>query len=127
MAQEKKNEEIRQQTPVGVVKIADDVVTLIVAYAVLDVDGVSCIAGGVTRDSLSKGGIRKLGKNVRVDVSKEGVRAEVSLIMEYGFNIPETSSKVQKRIKTAVETMTGLTVLDAGIRVVGISMGGEEE
>ncbi len=127
MAQDKKTDEAKMQTPIGVVKIADDVVTLIVAYAVLDVDGVASIAGGVTRESLSKGGIRKLGKNVKVDVSKEGVRAEVALIMEYGFNIPETSTKVQKRIRTAVETMTGLTVLDAGIRVVGISMGGEEE
>ena len=93
MEQEKKTVE---KSGIGTVKIADEVVTLIVAYAALDVDGVAYIAGNVDRAILSKGGVRKL--------------------------IPATSSKVQKRIKTAVETMTGLKVLDVDIRIAGINI-----
>ncbi|HAS21481.1 MAG TPA: Asp23/Gls24 family envelope stress response protein [Lachnospiraceae bacterium] len=119
MEQEKKTVE---KSGIGTVKIADEVVTLIVAYAALDVDGVAYIAGNVDRAILSKGGVRKLGKNVKVDVSKNGVKAELAIILEYGYNIPATSSKVQKRIKTAVETMTGLKVLDVDIRIAGINI-----
>lgn len=119
MEQEKKTVE---KSGIGTVKIADEVVTLIVAYAALDVDGVAYIAGNVDRGILSKGGVRKLGKNVKVEVSKNGVKAELAIILEYGYNIPATSSKVQKRIKTAVETMTGLKVLDVDIRIAGINI-----
>ena len=59
---------------------------------------------------------------VRGEVSKDGVKAEISIIISYGSNIPETSSKVQKRIKAAVESMTGLSVLDVNIRISGIAM-----
>ena len=117
MEQEKKTVE---KSGIGTVKIADEVVTLIVAYAALDVDGVAYIAGNVDRAILSKGGVRKLGKNVKVEVSKNGVKAELAIILEYGYNIPATSSKVQN--KTAVETMTGLKVLDVDIRIAGINI-----
>jgi uncharacterized alkaline shock family protein YloU len=122
MEQEKNIKKEAETAGIGTVKIADDVVTLIVAYAALDVDGVAYIAGNVDRAGLSNGGIRRLGRNVKCEVSKDGVKAEISIIISYGSNIPETSSKVQKRIKSAVESMTGLSVLDVNIRISGIAM-----
>ncbi len=122
MEQEKNVKKEAEAAGIGTIKIADDVVTLIVAYAALDVDGVAYIAGNVDRAALSKGGIRKLGRNVRCEVSKDGVKADIALIIGYGCSIPQTSSKVQKRVKTAVETMTGLSVQDVNIRISGIAM-----
>ena len=107
---------------IGIVRIADDVVAMIAAFAALDVEGVACMPGDVTREMISKGGIKKIGKSVRVDVTKEGVKADLSIIMEYGYNIPTTSSRVQKRVKAAIEEMTGLAVLDVDIHISGISI-----
>ena len=45
--------------------------------------------------------------------------------MKYGYNIPITSKQVQERVKTSVENMTGLTVVNVSVRIVGIDM--EEE
>ncbi|MEE1039362.1 MAG: Asp23/Gls24 family envelope stress response protein [Lachnospiraceae bacterium] len=42
--------------------------------------------------------------------------------MEYGYNIPATSSRVQKRVKNAIEEMTGLAVIDVDIHISGISI-----
>ena len=42
--------------------------------------------------------------------------------MEYGYNIPTTCAKVQDKVKTAIENMTGLTVCDVNIRIVGVNM-----
>ena len=66
--------------------------------------------------------MKRLGKTVRVEVSKEGVQADLAIDLAYGYNIPETCSKVQDRVKTSIENMTGLEVKDVNIRVSGIKM-----
>ena len=124
MAQEKnrdKNTDRYSDAEIGTVKIADDVVALIAGYAALDVDGVFSLAGGEDREAISKGGVRKLSRSVKVDVGKEGVKAELSIVVDYGCSIPEVSSKAQARIKNAIETMTGLAVAEVSIRVSGIA------
>lgn len=73
-------------------------------------------------DTVSKGGMKRLGKTVRVEVSKEGVQADLAVDLVYGYSIPETCSKVQDRVKTSIENMTGLEVKDVNIRVSGIKM-----
>ena len=44
--------------------------------------------------------------------------------MKYGYSIPDVSEKVQERVRTAIETMTGLTVLEVNIKIAGVSMSG---
>ena len=119
MAQEKK---VSTVADIGTVKIADDVVAMIAAFAALDVEGVASLPGDVTREQISKGGMKKIAKSVHVDVTREGVKAELSIIVEYGFNIPTTSNRVQKRVKNAIEEMTGLAVIDVDIHIAGISI-----
>ncbi len=123
MAQEKNaGERYNDALDIGTVKIADDVVALIAAFAAMEVEGVSSMAGGLDMDTVSKGGMKKLGKTVRVEVSKEGVKADLAVELYYGYSIPETCSKVQDRVRTSIENMTGLEVLDVNIRVAGIKM-----
>ena len=119
MPQDKKANE---KTEIGVVRIADDVVAMIAAFAAMDVDGVASMAGGADRKELNAGGMKRLGKDVRVEVKESGVRADLSINISYGYNIPATSSNVQNRVKTAIETMTGLAVQDVNIRIAGIAM-----
>ena len=53
------------------------------------------------------------------------VRAELAVLMEYGYYIPATSQKVQERVKNAIENMTGLEVSGVNSRIAGVSL--EEE
>jgi uncharacterized alkaline shock family protein YloU len=123
MAQEKNTgERYNDALDIGTVKIADDVVALIAAFAAMEVEGVSGMAGGLDMNTVSKGGMKRLGKTVRVEVSKEGVKADLAVDLVYGYNIPETCSKVQDRVKTSIENMTGLEVKDVNISVSGITM-----
>ena len=116
-----------EKQDVGTVKIADDVVALIAAFAAVEVEGVHSLAGGITLDILNKGGTKKLGKGVRVDVTENSVNTQVSVILDFGYNIPVTSSNIQKRVKSSLESMTGLTVTDVNVRIVGVEMPKEEE
>ena len=119
MAQEKNTAE-KYSDAIGTVQIADDVVALIAAFAAMEVEGVSGMAGGIDMDTVSKGGMKKLGKTVKVEVSQEGVKADLAIDLVYGYSIPETCSKVENRVRTAIENMTGLEVKDVNIRVAGI-------
>lgn len=106
----------------GTVKIADDVVTMIAGIAATEVSGVAAMAGNITHEIMSKVGVKSLKKGVKVDVIGKAVRIDLALIMEYGYNIPTTSRKVQERVKSAIENMTGLEVSDVNIRIAGVNM-----
>ena len=123
MAQDKNMaERYSEAADIGTVKIADDVVALIAAFAAMEVEGVSGMAGGIDMDTVSRGGMKKLGRTVKVEIGSDGVKADLSSELVYGYSIPETCSKVQNKVRTAIENMTGLEVLDVNIRVAGISM-----
>ena len=106
----------------GSVCIADEVIAVIAGLAATEVDGVSAMAGNVTNELMSKVGVKNLSKGVRVEVLGSKVKVAISLIMHYGYNIPTTCGKVQERVKTTIENMTGLTVTDVNVRIAGVDM-----
>lgn len=107
---------------VGTVQIADDVVAMIASLAATEVEGVSAMSGNITNELMSKVGMKKLTKGVRVTVLENVVTVDLSVIFLYGYNIPATSKKVQEKVKTAIENMTGLTVADVNIRVAAVKL-----
>ena len=56
------------------------------------------------------------------EVTEEHVSVDLSLNMKYGYSIPAVSEKVQDKVKTAIENMTGLTVLEVNIKIAGVNM-----
>ena len=113
---------LQEDESIGAVKIADDVVAMIAGIAATEVDGVSAMAGNITNELMSKVGMNKLTKGVRVEVREKQVTVDLAVIMEYGYNIPATCQKVQAKAKAAIEKMTGLNVVDVNIRIAGIHM-----
>ena len=106
----------------GTVKIANDVVAMIAGLAATEVSGVSAMVGNITNELMGKVGMKKQPKGVKVDIIDKTVSVELAVNLDYGFNIPTTCSKVQEKVKSAIETMTGLEVADVNIRIVGINM-----
>ena len=109
----------------GEVRIADDVVGNIAAIASTEIEGVAGTVGNVTKELMSRLGLNPKSKGVKVVIDGNMVTLDMALIMKYGYNSPITSKQLQERVKTSVENMTGLTVVNVGIRIVGIDM--EEE
>ena len=107
------------------VKIANDVVGKIAAIAALEVEGVSAMGNNITTEIMGKVGMKNILKNVKVDVLNREVTIDIVVTVEYGYNIPATSHKVQARVKQAVENMTGLDVADVNVRIAGISLNAE--
>lgn len=113
---------LQEDEDLGTVKIADDVVAMIAGLAATEVDGVAAMAGNISNELMSKMGVKNLAKGVKVEVIGKRVKADLALIVEYGYNIPAVSQKVQERVKSTVENMTGLEVSDVDIRIAGVNM-----
>lgn len=117
---------IESDTNLGEVQIADEVVAIIAGIAAMEVDGVSSMAGTSAKEIIAKLGKKHLSKGVKVDILEGVATVDISLNLSYGKNIKNTTIKVQEKVKTAIETMTGLTVADVNIRVAGVDMPEEE-
>ena len=66
--------------------------------------------------------MKSLSKGVKVDVLDGIVTVSLVLNLKYGYNIKDTTQKVQEKVKAAIENMTGLEVADVNIRVAGVDM-----
>jgi len=97
----------------GSVRIADDVLMKIAGTAALE-------AEGVTRLTWRTGGktVRKNpAKCTSVVVKNKTVTISLLVAVTFGAKIHEVSKDVQKRVKTAIETMTGLSVAEVNVTV----------
>lgn len=121
MAENRKVFKIKEDK-LGEIRIADEVVAIIAGLAATEVDGVGSMAGNITNELVSKLGMKNLSKGVKVEVTDDNVDAEVALNIAYGYSIPEVSAKVQEKVKTAIETMTGLNVDVVNVRIASVDM-----
>ena len=113
---------IKTEENLGEVKIADEVVAVIAGLAATEVDGVASTVGNVTKELVNKLGRKSFSKGVKVDVLDGIVTVSLAMNMKFGYSIKEVTEKVQEKVKSAIENMTGLTVLDVNIKIAGVNM-----
>ena len=83
-----------------------DIVQNIVELAIAEVEGAMPVED------------RKSGVALRIE--KDGVYATVSIIVKYGFNVPELAYRVQQSIKQSVENMTHFKVVAIDVHVADV-------
>ena len=110
------------------IQIADDVVAVIAGVAVSEVPGVYGMAGGFA-GGISEvfSGKKNLAKGIKVEVGEKETKIDVNIIVEYGARIPDVAFEIQNRVKKAVETMTGLKVVEVNVHVQGVNAETTEE
>ncbi|MGI6011699.1 MAG: Asp23/Gls24 family envelope stress response protein [Ruminococcus sp.] len=107
---------------IGTVQIADEVVAIIAGLAATEVEGVNSMAGNITNELVGKLGMKNLSKGVKVSVQDGMVSVDLNLNIKYGYAIPEVCSKVQDKVKSAIENMTGLSVSGINIGIAGVNL-----
>lgn len=124
MANEK--EVVKKQTALGSIRIADEVVGIIAGLAATEVEGVAGMSGGVVGGIAELLGRKNFAKGVKVEVGEKEAAVDLYIIMKYGVRIPDVALTVQENVKRAIETMTGLAVVEVNIHVQGVSFPTEE-
>lgn len=114
--------DINSDREIGNVKVSDEVIMVIAGLAATEVEGVSSIAGGITNEVISKAGAKRLAKSLRVNFKEDVLSIDISIMIEFGYSIPKISSLVQEKVKSTIETMTGLTVSAVNVRIADVDM-----
>ncbi len=114
-------------TELGVVKIADEVVSIIAGLAATEIEGVASMSGGIGGGIAEVLGRRNFSKGVKVEVGTEDAKVEIFIVVEYGVRIPDVAWDIQESVKNAVENMTGLKVAYVNVHVQGVHFPKTEE
>ena len=114
-----------EQTKLGTIRIADDVVKVIAGLAAIEIKGVAGMSGGLAGGIVEMLGRKNLSKGIKVEVGEKEAAIDLSVIMDYGVRIPDIAAQVQESVKSAVERMTGLVVVEANVNVQGVAFASE--
>ena len=106
----------------GTIKISEDVVASIAALAAAETEGVGGLAAGLTAEIASLLGKKSQNKGVRVQLGEQDtVGVELSILVEFGKSVGEVALAVQKAVKAAVESMTGLKTAVVNVVMSGVT------
>jgi uncharacterized alkaline shock family protein YloU len=90
----------------GKVVYGTDIIQNIVEIAVAEVEG-----------ALS---VEEKKSNVVLRIEKEGVYAEVSVVVKYGYNVPDFAYRIQQSVKQSVENMTHYKVAEVDVHIADV-------
>jgi uncharacterized alkaline shock family protein YloU len=118
----------KDEMNIGIVKISDEVVSVIAGIAASEITGVVEISPGVTTGITQMiTGKKNVGKGVKVNVEDGATSVDIILSVLYGVRIPEVVSQVQENVKKTVEAITGLKVSAVNVFVQNIVVPKDEE
>ena len=104
----------------GQITYANEVVSTIVSVATTEVDGISGISGS-TGSLTGIIGRNKIPRGIKVDVSGDKVKVDISVPVDYGMPIQKVGRNAQENVRKSIESMTGLHVEKVDIHVIGVS------
>ena len=109
----------------GTISYANDVIAIIAGLAATEIPGISGMSGGISSGIAELLGRKNLTKGVKVEVGTEETAIDLNVIVDYGVQIHKVAFEVQENVKKAVETMTGLHVVEVNVYVQGVNVAQE--
>ena len=101
----------------GKIVFAEDVIATIASLAASEVDGVHAMSGTAMEGLSEKLGKKSYTKGIKVEIGTEECAVDISAVIKYGFRIQEVCQNIQTDVKNAIETMTGLRVVEVNVTV----------
>ena len=102
----------------GQIQIANEVLAIISGTAALEVEGVA--TSHSVSDASGRFARRNFSRGVKIVVREDVVSVDIAIIVKFGHQIHKVSEEVQRRVKTALETMVGMTVKEVNVNIVGV-------
>ncbi len=106
-----------ERTDIGEIQIAPEVIEVIAGLATVEIKGVAGMSGGFAGGIAELLGRKNQSKGVKVEVGQREAAIDVSVIVEYGYRLPEVATQIQSNVKRSIENMTGLTVIEVNVHI----------
>ncbi|GAA4709836.1 Asp23/Gls24 family envelope stress response protein [Brevibacillus fulvus] len=116
-----------EKTELGKVQIAPEVLEVIAGMAASEVDGVAQMSGGFVGDIAERLGRKNVARGVRVEVGTKEAAVDVSIIVKFGYRIPEVARNIQDSVRNAIESMTGLSVVEVNVHIIDVELKSEDK
>lgn len=105
----------------GDIKIAPEVIEIIVGIAANQIDGVYSMRGTIAKNLTELFGRKKsLGKGVKLDLAGDQLNIDVFVYLDYGVSVPKVALMMQEKIKQQLLFMTGLEIIEVNVHVEGV-------
>ena len=102
------------------VKINNRAIASIAYLAATEIEGVKSLAKDYKYIFMEIIGAKnQTGIKVKFDKNND-MKIKISLVVKYGYSIPEIAAKVQENVYKALDKMTGINVKDIDINVRGV-------
>nr|WP_234389055.1 Asp23/Gls24 family envelope stress response protein [Streptomyces sp. AS58] len=116
----------------GDTTVADRVVAKIAGMAAREIPEIHNLGGGMARafgavKERVPGGGSDITRGVSVEVGERQAAVDLDIVVEYGASIVDTAGDVRANVIQAVESMTGLEVVEVNIAVHDVHLPDEEE
>ncbi|GGB62120.1 Asp23/Gls24 family envelope stress response protein [Virgibacillus dakarensis] len=118
--------DVSDDTGLGKVEIAPEVIEVITGIAASEVEGLSSMRGNFASGVVERFGKKSHGKGVKVELTDAGILIDLYVVLNFGVSIPEVAQKLQTNIRQTVKNMTALEIAEINIHVVGVQMESKE-
>lgn len=110
----------------GIIRISDDVVATVAGLAALETPGIAAMSGGISEGWAKRLSGKNAQRGVSVEVGEREAAIDLRVIVHFGVAIHDVCWQLQERVREAVQTMTGLTVVEVNVKVEGVQLPDEE-
>ena len=116
-----------KKTGIRNIQISDEVVSKIASTSALEVEGVSSAAGKATSGISELLGVKNQPKMAKISRENGETIVNLDIAVDADARIHEVAAEVQRRVKNAVETMTGLEVIEVNVNVLSLTVNQKNE
>ncbi len=99
---------------IGVIKISDDVITVISGIAASEIKGVYPLFNSTGDNSFNK---KNVSKGIKVSLGENKTSIDISVAVDYGVKIPVIVRELQENVKNQIETFTGVKIQEVNVFV----------
>lgn len=113
-------EYVSRSDELGSIHISEEVLAVIAAAAVLEVEGIGGLAANLGTNLAELLGKKNLSRGIHIQVEDGNVTVDLSILVKYGYTIPDVALAVQEAVAGSVEATSGLTVAAVNVNVGGV-------
>ena len=110
-------EYVSRSDELGNIHISEEVLAVIAAAAVLEVEGIGGLAANLGTDLAELLGKKNLSRGIHILVEEESVTVDLGILVKYGYTIPDVARAVQEAVAGSIEATSGLTVAAVNVNV----------
>ncbi|GIF62696.1 hypothetical protein Ais01nite_07310 [Asanoa ishikariensis] len=116
----------------GRITVADGVVQKIAGMAAREVSGVYAMGSGAARtmgavkDAMPGTGSSP-SQGVGVEVGENEAAVDLDIVVEYGISANELGRGIQRNVKSSIERMTGLDVVEVNVNINDVHLPDDSE